>query len=213
MTRSAPLVTALVDRSAYAGSVAEHGAWLAGRLGARLQLRHAREPDESVPYSRRLLEELSSRIVDQGAPEPDLSLVEGGVLAAAVRAEAGLLVMGKRGVGAGDDRETLGGHVDPVVRAATVPVCLVAQVFLPVHRVLTVTDANPERRAALDLMASHAQPDVELDVVVVSRAGDDPEEKLDLARRALRGAPTRSPSMPSGWAKPYGATCATARPI
>jgi hypothetical protein len=186
MSLSKPRVTALVDGSNYAASVAEHGAFLAGRSGARLQLRHVREDGQSPQAARRLLEDLAERLVDLGAQRPDLSLVEGGVLDAAVGANAEVLVMGKRGMV--DARDALGRHVAPIVRAARVPVCLASQVFLPVHRVLTVTDADPARRAALDLVSTHAGfDDVELDCVVVSRPGETPEEKLAIARQALEG--------------------------
>jgi len=187
MTRPAR-VTALVDSSAYADGVAEHGAWLAERLAGRLQLRHVREGGEDALVGRRLLESLARRLGDQGLPVPELSLVEGGVLAAAVGAEADLLVMGKRGVSHQGDRAALGGHVDAVVRAATTPVCLTSQVFLPIPRVVAVTDADPSRRAAVDLVARQAGfADLDLDVIVAVGPGREAEAKLGLTRQALEG--------------------------
>ncbi len=184
-------VTALVDQSAYASSVAEHAAWLAERMDARLQLRHVREPDEGAQDGRRLLSGLSARLLDQGAEAPDQSLVEGDVVAAAVSAQSDLLVMGKRGAGGQDDRTLLGHHVDPVVRAASVPVCLTSQLFLPIDRVVVVTDADPARRAAIDLVAAHAGfARMDLDVVVATSAGHDPEVKLALTRQVLDGRAT-----------------------
>jgi len=181
-------VTALIDRSAYAVSVGEHGAWLAERLGLDLQLRHAREPGERVEMAKALLNQAADRVVDQGAGMPQLSLVEGGVLAAALSAEAGLVVIGKRGEGSGEDRTALGGNVEAVVRGLDTPVCLASQVFLPIHRVLAITDADPQRHAALDLLAQgHGLADLELDAVVVARPGEDPESKLLAARAALDG--------------------------
>lgn len=183
-----PRVAALIDRSPYGASVGEHGAWLAERLGARLQLRHVREAAETVEAAKALLGEAADRIADQGATAPDLSLVEGGVLAAAISAEADLLVLGKRGEGSGQDRDTLGANVEAVVRGLETPICLAAQVFLPIHRVLAVTDADPQRHAALDLLArGHGLADLEVDAVVVARPGEDPEGKLALARAALDG--------------------------
>jgi len=182
-----PLVSALVDESAYAASVAEHGAWLAERLRAKLELRHVRERHETAQQGRELLESLAMTLADQGAPEPRLSLGEGGVLASALSAGASTLVMGKRGRRADHARLSLGRHVEPIVRAMTVPVFLASQVFLPIHRVVAVTDADPNRRAAIDLVALHAGPDVELDILVVSREGDAAEDKLALARQALDG--------------------------
>lgn len=181
-----PLVSALVDESTYAASVAEHGAWLAERLNARLELRHVREADETAQQGRGLLEGLAVALADQGAPPPQLSLGEGGVLASALGAGASALIMGKRGRRSAT-RASLGRHVEPVVRATTVPVCLASQVFLPIHRVVAVTDADPNRRAAIDLVALHSGPDVELDVVVVSREGEAAEPKLALTRQILAG--------------------------
>ena len=183
-----PRVTALIDRSAYAASVGEHGAWLAERIGAGLQLRHVRETDETVETAKTLLTDASERLADNGAPKPNLSLVEGGVLAGAISAEADVLVLGKRGEGLGGNRAALGAHVEPILRALDIPVCLAAQVFLPVHRVLAITDANPEHRAVLDLLAAGRGLDnLGLDLVAVARAGEDPEPKLNLARSVLEG--------------------------
>lgn len=59
---------------------------------------------------------------------------------------------------------------------------------MPVHRVLAVTDADPEHRAVLDLLAAGRGLDnLDLDLVVVARAGEDPEPKLNLARSVLEG--------------------------
>lgn len=188
MSERSARVTALVDQSAYAASVAEHAAWLCGRLGGRLQLRHAREPHETVENARRFLSDLTVQVTDQGAEAPQQTLVEGGVLAAAISAEADLLVMGKRGAGAQDDPTALGRHVDPVLRAAKVPVCLASKVFLPITRVLAVMDAEPGRRAALDLVvAQSGLADFDLDVVVAAYPGEDPAEKLALIRQTLDG--------------------------
>ena len=188
MSAPSSRVTALVDGSVYGDSVAEHGAWLAEQTGSSLQLRHVREPDEDAQVGRELLEGMARRLVDLGLPAPDLSLVEGGVLAAAVGAEAALVVMGKRGARSQGDRAALGGHVDAVVRATMRPVCLAAQVFLPIHRVLAITDAALERRAALDLVGRYAGLEaLDLDVVVAAGADEDPEAKLALARSVVAG--------------------------
>jgi nucleotide-binding universal stress UspA family protein len=181
-----PRLTALIDRSAYAISVGEHAAWLAERLGLDLQLRHVREATEPVEAAKALLSQAADRLLDQGASAPDLSLVEGSVLAGALSAEAKLVVMGKRGQGSGEDRTALGGNVEAVIRGLDIPVCLTAQVFLPIHRVLAVTDADPQRHAALDLLAQgHGLADLELDAIVVTRPGEAPEAKLAAARAAL----------------------------
>lgn len=183
-----PRVTALVDRSAYGASVGEHGAWLAERLRFQLQLRHVREAAEPVEAAKALLDQAAERVVDQGAALPQLSLVEGSVLAGALSAEAQLVVMGKRGEGSGEDRTALGGNVEAVLRGLDTPVCLTSQVFLPIHRVLAVTDADPQRHAALDLLArGQGLADLELDAVVVARPGEAPEAKLSAARAALDG--------------------------
>ena len=183
-----PRVSALIDRSAYAASVGEHGAWLAARIGASLQLWRVREAGETVEAAKTLLTEASERLTDNGASMPDLSLVEGGVLAGAISAEADVLVLGKRGEDATEDRGALGKNVEPILRAVDVPVWLAAQVSLPVHRVLAVTDADPAHRAVLNFLAARRGLDnLNLDLVVVSRAGEDPEAKLSTARSMLDG--------------------------
>lgn len=188
MSQDLPRVTALIDRSAYGVSVGEHAAWLAERIVATVQLRHVREPEESVEAAKVLLADALERLADHGAEGSDLSLVEGGVLAGAISAEAAVVVMGKRGEDSGEDRTALGRHVEPVLRALDIPVCLAAQVFLPIHRVLVVTDADPQRHAALDLLvAGHGVGGLEVDVIVATRPSEDAEPKLSMARRMLGG--------------------------
>lgn len=181
-------VTAMIDRSSYTVSVGEHGAWLAGQIGARLQLRHVREAGETVEAAKALLSEAGDRLVDQGAPTPDLSLVEGEILDAAISASAELLVLGKRGEGSGESRVLLGQHVEAVLRGLEIPVCLAAKVFLPIHRVVVLTDADIHHRVALDLLAAgHGLDGLELDAVIVAKPGEDPAAKLTLARQILDG--------------------------
>ncbi|PZR30901.1 hypothetical protein [Caulobacter segnis] len=191
MSQARPRVTALIDRSAYGVSVGEHAAWLAERIDAALQLRHVRETHETVEDAKALLSQAFERLADQGAASPDLSLVEGGVLAGAISAEAAVLVMGKRGEGSAEGRTALGRHVELVLRALDIPVCLASQLFLPIHRVLAVTDADPQRHAALDLLAAgHGLDNLAIDLIVVAGAHEDPEAKLSLARGMLDGRAT-----------------------
>lgn len=185
----APRVVALVDSSHYRTSVGLHAAWLAERMGVGLELLHVCEPgQDGAAEWPGLLAELAAHLADQGASTPIQSLVEGALADVVSKSAAALFVMGKRGAASQDDRKVLGGQVDAVLSVAEVPVCLASQVFLPIERALVVTDGDPMRRVALDLVADHqGLADLQLEIVVATRASDDPCEKLALAREVLNG--------------------------
>lgn len=185
----APPVVALVDRSNYRTSVGIHAAWLAERMGVGLELLHVCEPgQDGAAEWPGLLADLAAHLADQGAPAPVQRLLEGALADVVSKTPAALFVMGKRGADSQDDRKVLGGQIDAVLSVTRVPVCLASRVFLPIERALVVTDGDPRRRAALDLVADHQGfANLQLEVLVATKASDDPGEKLALARQALDG--------------------------
>lgn len=184
-----PPVIALIDRSLYAMSVALHAAWLAERMAVALELLHVCEPGpDGTARGLDLLADLAAHLTDHGAPAPVQRLAEGDLADVVAQSAASLFVMGKRGADSRDNRQVLGGQVDAVLRAASAPVCLASQVFLPVTRALVVTDGDPRHRAALDFVADHqGLADLQLEVLVAAKPTDDKDNKLALARQALDG--------------------------
>lgn len=187
MSAGSPPIVALVDHSAYAPSVALHAAWLAERMQLGLELVHCLEGRaEDAATGRGLLADLASQLTDQGLAPPQRHLVDGTLARMVVTRAASGFVMGKRGADSQDDRQVLGAQVDAVLEATALPVCLASQVFLPIARALVVTDADPERRAALDLVASHRRlAALQVEVLVAAPPSEVVEDKLALARMAL----------------------------
>ena len=184
-----PPIIALIDRSLYAMSVGLHAAWLAERMDVNLELLHVCEPGPAgKARGLDLLTDLAATLTDHGASAPVLRLAEGSLADVVAQSAASLFVMGKRGADSHDDRQVLGGQVDAVLRAASGPVCLASQVFLPITRALVVTDDDPQQRAAIDFVADHqGLADLHLEVLVAAGPFNDTEEKLALAREALDG--------------------------
>jgi hypothetical protein len=164
------VVVACIDGSAYDNSVCDHALWLADPLEASIEIlrpvQDARTDSGSRPERRAL-----GRLLDEGAGEVRIVRRDGDLLAQLAASHADMVVMGKRGRGAGSRRGTIGAQVVPVLEKWPGPVCLASHVFLPVHKALVLMDAEPDHQLALELICSHARfRDLPLDVAII--AGD-----------------------------------------
>jgi hypothetical protein len=94
--------------------------------------------------------------------------------------------MGKRGERSTAERRSLGSSVEAMVRATTTPICLTSKVFLPIHRVLVLLDADMNHHAAVECVASHPRlVALPADVLVVAGPSDEPDAKVEWARGML----------------------------
>ena len=180
-----PTILGCIDGSAYGPSVCDHAAWLASGDGADLDLLHV----EEVPgKGGRLLRDAAVRLRDHGVQVGRTAIV-GGPPAAALReatAGADVVVVGKRGLSSAPDRRGLGSNAADLVRRLARPLCLVSQLYLPIHRGLVLIDGDIAHRRTIDYVTAHpVLSALELDAIVMTAAAGDPEPKLELARRAF----------------------------
>lgn len=183
---------ACIDGSAYAASVCDHAAWLAGSPNGVIDLLHVNEAStkSQKAVGKELLRTASERLEHQGAVA-GRALDMNGVFADVALAEAAsadVIVMGKRGE-AGPSRRKLGSNATALIRKATGPMCLVSQLYLPVYRGLVLIDADPAHRRTVEFVASHPiLSTFDLDIILMQPIGMDPEPKLSWARQALGSA-------------------------
>jgi nucleotide-binding universal stress UspA family protein len=195
-----PSVIACLDESSYGPAVCDYAAWLAGPMEVPVALLHVREYGKPAGAGSRLVEEASQRLLDQGVEHTRLPGVEGSFAdtALSLSKEGHLLVLGKRGAHAADDRQVLGSNVDTVVRGAVRPVFLVSNLFLPTSRTLVLLDADPEHRRTVEFV--QGQPwlsELDLDLMVMTD-GRDGQAKLDWAREMLKALSADVFPMPVG---------------
>ncbi|MBU4435187.1 MAG: universal stress protein [Alphaproteobacteria bacterium] len=180
-------VLACIDGSTYAASVGDHAAWFAERMAASIELLHV-ETGLTDAAEQALLSGVAGHLHDQGVTSVSRRVGSGTFVDVVARSGADLIVLGKRGADSQEERLVLGAHVDAVLRATVVPVCLTSKIFLPIERVLVVLDSNPDHRAALAFAMSHpGLAGLSLDLVVITATGEDTSAKIALARAELRG--------------------------
>ncbi|MBU1376230.1 MAG: universal stress protein [Alphaproteobacteria bacterium] len=179
------MILGCIDSSAYGPSVCDHAAWLASNGGAGLDLLHVVEDRDDGP---RLLEDARSRLLDNGVQVGRSQIVDGPPASALAEAAAGaeVVVVGKRGLSSAAKCRGLGSNAARLVRRLDVPLCLVSQFYLPIHRGLVLIDGDIAHRRTIDYVAAHPMLSaLRIDAIVMTGPGDDAEPKLDLARRTL----------------------------
>lgn len=138
---------------------------------------------------RAILAEAEKRVRDQGVAGVTCLLRHGGLVDTVheFEADARLVVLGKRGEHADFARLHLGGSVEQVVRASTLPVLVASREFRPIRKLLIAFDGGPSSRKAVDFLVSDpAFADYECHLVHAGKArADDPH--LAWARERLAG--------------------------
>lgn len=182
-----PEVLACVDASGYARSVCDHAAWFAGRLDCPTRVIHAAEdPNESNIRANSIVRSALEVLLDEGIENCCGQVFRTSLADAAVKLSPQMLVMGKRGSDSDPGFRILGSHVAPLINAVTVPVCLASQVFLPINRALVILDANMDHRHAVEFVNSHpGLRGLEIDLIVATAPGKQPDQKIAWAREAL----------------------------
>ncbi|KGJ21662.1 universal stress protein [Paracoccus sanguinis] len=99
---------------------------------------------------------------------------------AEIEAEAGVIMIGKRGEAADFARGHLGSNLERVVRASRKPVFVASRAFRPISRVLVAYDGGNSARRAVDHIARSATFQG-LEVEVVTVGPDTPEARMGLA--------------------------------
>jgi nucleotide-binding universal stress UspA family protein len=192
-------VLACIDNSGHANSVTDHAGWFASHPEVGVDLLHVVDPSQA-PKGGALADRKSStdaladalidraigRLREEGVGPIRAATGTGSLVEAALRHEAGPIVVGKRGAGSGAERRRLGSHANAIVHRSPQPVCLAPKVFLPIHRALVVLDADVDHRTALEFVASDFRLSaLPLNVAIVAGAGEDPDPKVEWARGIL----------------------------
>jgi nucleotide-binding universal stress UspA family protein len=184
-------VLACIDQSAYANGVCDHAGWFASDPDVGVEVLHVDEtPKDGAPGGvaqvERLVEQAVRRLREEGVGPVTSAMTSGSFVDVASRLKADVIVMGKRGERSAAARRGLGSSVEEMVRATTTPICLTSKVFLPIHRVLVLLDADMDHRAAVEFVASQPRlVALPADVVVVAGPGDEPDAKVEWARGIL----------------------------
>jgi hypothetical protein len=181
-------VLACIDESAYANSVCDHAAWFASHPEVGVEILHVVETpsDPSSAGSDMLVARALRRLGEEGVgplaeAAPSTSLIE-----ALAGADAGIVVMGKRGTATDGDRAALGSNVDAAIHGCDKPICFAPRFFMPMHRVLALLDAESPHDVALDFVRSDFRlAALPLDVAVIGAPGSAADEMVKRARREL----------------------------
>ena len=138
---------------------------------------------------RAILAEAEKRVRDQGVAGVTCLLRHGGLVDTVqeFEADARLVVLGKRGEHADFARLHLGGSVEQVVRASTLPVLVASREFRAIRKLLIAFDGGPSSRKAVEfLLSDPAFTAYECHLVHAGKArADDPH--LAWAREQLAG--------------------------
>lgn len=168
---------------------------LGGSLGASPYQGMTGALEEMESKKAKLVEQAVLReLTDAGVKVDDMTFHhETGLLVDALDvyetgdAAAGLIVLGKRGEGADQARDHLGGNLERVVRAARQPCFVTNREFRDIKRAALAYDGSASTQKAVDwLIAESALRDIQLDVITVSDGHGD-----DDSARALRVAESR----------------------
>jgi nucleotide-binding universal stress UspA family protein len=181
-------ILACIDGSSFTESVCDHAAWLASRTGGRVRVLHAVMEEGPSIFGRpeALIRHAVQRLQNEGVGDVVAQQAKGALVESVLAAHADLIVMGKRGLTAETDRRALGRHVDPIVRLTAAPVCLAPQLFMPIYRALVVLDADITHRTAVEFVASQPDlSDIDCDLIVMARPGENADEKVAWAREVL----------------------------
>lgn len=183
-------VLACLDRSAYATSVCDHAAWLAGPLGASVEVLRVAEPQNGDGEAvEDILTTARERLEHHGV-EAARILRSAGDFVEAVEgagADADVIVLGKRGERTNGRRMTLGSRAEALLRQTTKSLCLVSQIYLPISRALVLIDSDPDHRRAVETVSRlPVLSDLDLDIILMGSADDEPAAaKLAWAREAV----------------------------
>jgi nucleotide-binding universal stress UspA family protein len=107
---------------------------------------------------RAILEDAKLAVEESGVVNVATKLRIGDIVEtiADLEAEAGMLVIGKRGEGADFAKLHLGSNLERIVRAAHRPVFVASRAFKPVERFVIAYDGGPSANRAVDCVAKSA---------------------------------------------------------
>ncbi|MEZ5753624.1 MAG: universal stress protein [Paracoccaceae bacterium] len=107
---------------------------------------------------RAILEDAAALLERAGVPEVTTRLRQGDIVEAVadVEAEAGVILIGKRGEAADFAKGHLGSNLERIVRASHKPVFVASRAFRPIRKVLIAFDGGASAMKAVDHLAQSA---------------------------------------------------------
>lgn len=210
-------VIACLDGSDYAQAVADAAGWVSKTLGAPVTLLHVMDSadDEDAAKSASESDSLMTRLsaLDQqrgalnrergellldfaagevaaaGGPEARRKLVRGDLMEtlAGLQDDLRVLVIGKRGESTNED--SLGSHLEQMIRTNSRPTLVVGREFTAPTRALLAFDGSDTMVRAINTIASSPMfQNLECHVVLVGAETDEHKEQLTWAETTLENA-------------------------
>lgn len=139
---------------------------------------------------RVILAEAEKRVRAQGVAHVSSRLRHGGLVdnVHELEPEARVVVLGKRGEHADFARMHLGGSVEQVIRASSLPVLVASRAFRPIQKILIAFDGGASSRKAVDfLLSDPAFQKFDCHLLMVGHPKGDHERHLAWARDQLAG--------------------------
>jgi hypothetical protein len=183
-------VLACIDGSAYTDSVCDYAAWLADLTDGEIRLLHvqdgARARKGAAPPLRLGLERMAEHGVAVAEAELDSGSLVGRCVGRAAAGAADVIVVGKRGFDSHPDSRALGHHVAALIGETDRPVLLASRTFLPIARTVCLLDADLNHRRTVEFLGAWPRlAELEAEVVIATRRGEDGSAKVDWARQRL----------------------------
>lgn len=167
------------------------------RLGARSALlAELAALDESrarlvAQKGRAILDDARAILTKAGAKRVTSRLLQGDIVEtiALEDADAGLIIIGKRGEAADFARGHLGSNLERIVRASHRPVLVASRAFRPIARVLLAHDGGASAQKAVTHVAEDPLFEgLAVEVVTVGAASAETKARLEAARETLSAA-------------------------
>jgi nucleotide-binding universal stress UspA family protein len=137
---------------------------------------------------RVILAEAEKRVRNQGVANVTSRLRHGGLVdnVHELESEARVVVLGKRGEHADFAKLHLGGSVEQVIRATTLPVLVASRAFRPIRKILIAFDGGASSRKAVEFLVSDpAFGTHECHLVMAGQPRGDYERHLDWVRERM----------------------------
>lgn len=142
----------------------------------------------ALEEGRMLLDAARQRVIDAGAPEPELRQRHGNLVGSLreLESEIRLLVIGKQGEDSSDDARLIGSNLENVIRTLHRPILVTPASFLPPTTAMFAFDASDTARKGVDMLAaSPLLKGIPIHLVTVSNDTYEARAALDSARDKL----------------------------
>lgn len=145
----------------------------------------------ALEEGRMLLDAACRRILEAGAPQPEVRQRHGDLVETLreLESEIRLLVIGKHGEGSGDDTRLIGSHLESVIRTMHRPILVTPASFRPPTTAMFAFDASETTRKGVEMLAaSPLLQGMPIHLVSVSSDAFETRAALNVAQDRLEAA-------------------------